>query len=126
MRESQFVVRLDISAEQYHSLRSNRDFDHFCAAKQGAKFVVHTEGAEAEGSSRRFIEGSYHYPLRSPFRQLLAREWVCVQMRMGWHPQKFDADNAAIFATIPDVFGGIAEQHGTCYIVPISEAACEM
>ena len=39
---------IEVSAAAYWSLRLDRDFDLFCAVKDGASFTLHSESEEAD------------------------------------------------------------------------------
>ena len=53
---------IEVSAAAYWSLRLDRDFDLFCAVKDGASFTLHSESeeADAEGNFWSRAQRQFH------------------------------------------------------------------
>ena len=121
---------LEVGADAYWSLRRDRDFDLFCAEKDGAEFTLHSDSEDTDehGDSFWIVESTMSYDrssLPGPIQSLLKKdEPFRAWSRFIFYSERFDEQHLASFETRPSVLGDKLVISGDCWCEPKGEASC--
>ena len=124
---AEMTTALDVAASAYWSLRLDRDFDHYCAVKDGATFTLHsaTEDTDEHGDAFWIVESSMEYARESipgPMQSLLKKdEPFRAWSRFVFWAERYDEDHKATFETRPSILGNKLIISGDCWCEPTAD-----
>ena len=124
---AKLATTLDVQAAAYWSLRRDRNFDEWCAKRDGASFTLHssTEDADDNGDTFFIVESTMSYPRESipaAMQGMLKKdEPFRAWSRFQFFKCRFDEAHAATFETRPSLFGDKLVISGDIWCAPAAD-----
>jgi len=124
-RTVKLAVPLALPADVYHALRSDRGFDLYCADKEGANFMLHSEGRTTDAGPHE-ITCTYSYKSLPKIMSAVLGSSARLEIlsKMLYTPHLFGDANPTLVTTNPNVFGGRISTESRCYLEPTASGAC--